>query len=142
MLSQKLSGTEQTLEEDFLLQNNFGLKLKEITNHGVPRGMLMMFGTHGNGSRKWPEIGIGFSRIGDTYANALPIHLEDWLWAGIDYDVRLVQFILRADQLATRIEACSVYTQLSSECPGLARLDANAVPIHFQLQCIGQGLFH
>ena len=38
----------------------------------------------------------------------MPIHLEDWLWAGIDYDVRLVQFILRADQLATRIEACSI----------------------------------
>ena len=36
------------------------------------------------------------------------IHLEDWLWAGVDYDVSLVQFILRADQLATRIEACSI----------------------------------
>ena len=48
------------------------------------------------------------SRIGDTYANAVPIHSEDWLWAGVDYDVRLVQFILRVDQLATRIEACSI----------------------------------
>ena len=48
------------------------------------------------------------ARIGDTYANAVLIHLEDWLWAGVDYDVRLVQFILRVDQLATRIEACSI----------------------------------
>ena len=49
--------------------------------------------------QKWLEIGIGLSRIGDTYANAVPIHLENWLWADIDYDVSLVQFILRVDQL-------------------------------------------
>ena len=29
----------------------------------------------------------------------MPIHLENWLWADIDYDVSLVQFILRVDQL-------------------------------------------
>ena len=40
------------------------------------------------------KLALDCSRIGDTYANAVPIHLEDWLWAGIDYDVRLVQFIL------------------------------------------------
>ena len=54
------------------------------------------------------KLALDCSRIGDTYANAVPIHLEDWLWAGVDYDVRLVQFILRVDQLATRIEACSI----------------------------------
>ena len=39
--------------------------------------------------------------------------------------------------LVPRLEA-----QLSSEYPGLARLEANAVPIHFQLECICQRLFH
>ena len=58
--------------------------------------------------QKWLEIGIGLSRIGHTYANAVPIHLENWLWADVDYDVSLVQFILRVDQLATHIEACSI----------------------------------
>ena len=55
------------------------------------------------------------SRIGDTYANAVPIHLEVWLWAGIDYGVSLVQFILREDQLANRIEACSI--DYKHNCP-------------------------
>ena len=32
------------------------------------------------------KLALDCSRIGDTYANAVPIHLEDWLWAGIDYD--------------------------------------------------------
>ena len=54
------------------------------------------------------QLALDCSRIGDTYANAVPIHLEDWLWAGVDYDVGLAQFILRVDQLATRIEACSI----------------------------------
>ena len=54
------------------------------------------------------KLALDCSRIGDTYANAVLIHLEDRLWAGIDYDVSLVQFILRVDQLATRIEACSI----------------------------------
>ena len=54
------------------------------------------------------KLALDCSRIGDTYANAVPIHLEVWLWAGIDYGVSLVQFILREDQLATRIEACSI----------------------------------
>ena len=58
--------------------------------------------------QKWLEIGIGLSRIGHTYVNAVPIHLENWLWADVDYDVSLVQFILRVDQLATHIEACSI----------------------------------
>ena len=47
------------------------------------------------------KLALDCSRIGDTYANAVPIHLED-------YGVKLVQFILRVDQLATRIEACSI----------------------------------
>ena len=54
------------------------------------------------------KLALDYSRIGDTYVNPVPIHLEDWPWAGVEYDVRLVQFILRADQLATRIEACSI----------------------------------
>ena len=54
------------------------------------------------------KLALDCSRIGDTYANAVPIHLEVWLWAGRDYGVSLVQFILREDQLATRIEACSI----------------------------------
>ena len=54
------------------------------------------------------KLALDCSRIGDSYANAVPIHLEVWLWAGRDYGVSLVQFILREDQLATRIEACSI----------------------------------
>ena len=45
--------------------------------------------------QKWLEIGIGLSRIGHTYANAVPIHLENWLWADVDYDVRLAPDWLR-----------------------------------------------
>ena len=30
------------------------------------------------------KLALDCSRIGDTYANAVPIHLEDWLWAGVD----------------------------------------------------------
>ena len=61
------------------------------------------------------KLALDCSRIGDTYANAVPIHLEVWLWAGIDYGVSLVQFILREDQLATRIEACSI--DYKHNCP-------------------------
>ena len=124
----------------------------------------------------------------------MPIHLENWLLADVDYDVSLVQFILRADQ------CCNPYGSLFDrlEFPGLAGLDANAdqccanplsvgvgslvhyrigglplnwrmrkwmdqihncppnvqdwldwmpmlanaVPVHFQLRCIGRRLFH
>ena len=63
-------------------------------------------------------------RIGTGIPNpcqSVPIHLENWLLADVDYDVSLVQFILRADQ------CCNPYGSLFNrlEFPGLAGLNTN-----------------
>jgi len=68
--------------------------------------------------------GMELARIGIGIPNpcqSVPIHLENWLLADVDYDVSLVQFILRADQ------CCNPYGSLFNrlEFPGLAGLDTN-----------------